>query len=361
MMRRLISALVTVLGCVGCAGGGGSEPGGSAGGSAGNNPGAGGSQTTAGSGGSQTTGGAGTGGTLSTAGSGGTVTSGGQGGSAQGGQGGTLAAGADGGAHVATWVPPYRVPEAKQQLAADFGGLGMADGLSFLALQFWLANGASTTLDVNVSEEDISWFRDWAHQHGVKILLCIHNNTGDWNWPQAVSSFRDNRDAFVSHVLSEVAARDFDGVDVDFEGIVDATADEAEAYRLMIEALSSGLHPQGKVLTVDSFHGMWNAPNWNWWPNLLPLVDGITSMGYEQSGLDVDYPTLVEHAAAAPEKLMIGVPGYQGTWLGHSVTEHLDWIVQQGQVGTAIWDASLSAAEWQQRSVWEQLGAIKAR
>ena len=314
---------------------------------------------TAGSGGSPSTAGAGAGG-APVAGSGGTVASGGQAGG-QGGQGGTPVVGGDGGAHVASWVPPYRVQEAKQQLAADFGGIGMADGLSFLALQFWLANGSTTTLDPTVSEEDVAWFRDWAHQHGVKILLCIHNNTGDWNWPQAVGVFRDNRDAFVSHVLSEVAARDFDGVDVDFEGIVDATADEAEAYRLFIEALSNGLHPQGKVLTVDSFHGMWNAPNWNWWPDLLPLVDGITSMGYEQSGLDLDYQTLVDHAAAAPEKLMIGVPGYQGTWQNHTVTEHLDWIIQQGQVGTAIWDASLTAAEWQQSSVWQQLKTIKQR
>jgi hypothetical protein len=307
-----------------------------------------------GAGGTLSTAGAGSGGTsMAAAGSGGTV--------ASGGQGGTPVNGEDAGAHVASWVPPYHVQEAKQQLSASFDGLTMADGLSFLALQFWLANGSSTILDSTVSEEDVAWFRDWAHQHGVKILLCVHNNTGDWNWPVAVSSFRDNRDAFAAHLLSEVAARDFDGVDVDFEGIVDATADDQEAYRLMIEALSNGLHPLGKVLTVDSFHGQWNAPNWNWWPGLLPLVDGITSMGYEQSSLDFDYATLVEHAAAAPQKLMIGVPGYHGTWMGHTVTEQLEWIVQQGVVGTSIWDASLGAVEWQQRSVWEQLQVIKSR
>ena len=40
------------------------------------------------------------------------------------------------------------------------------------------------------------------------------------------------------------------------------------------------------------------------------IVDGITSMGYEQSGLDTDYPQLVAHAAVAPKKLMIGVPSH---------------------------------------------------
>ncbi len=87
----------------------------------------------------------------------------------------------------------------------------------------------------------------------------------------------------------------------------------------------------GKLLTLDSVHGQWNAPNWSWWPDLLPLVDGITSMGYEQSGRGVDYQELVDLAAVAPQKLMIGVPSYHGTWLGHGVSDQLGWLVQQGR------------------------------
>lgn len=277
------------------------------------------------------------------------------------GQGGAPPSGSgDSGAHVISWVPPYHIVEAKQQLSASFEGTAMADGLSFLALQFWLTDGGTARLH-QVTEGDVTWFHDWAHQHGVKILLCVHNNTGDWNWPEAVRAFKDNRDAFAQSLISQVASRDFDGVDLDLEGIVEASADDQQAYKQLVQTLSSALHPLGKVLTMDSFHGKWNAPNWNWWPDLLPLVDGITSMGYEQSGMGVDYQDLVDHASAAPQKLMIGVPGYQGTWLNHTVTEQLGWIVQQGKIGTAIWDASLAAPEWRQRSVWEQLKVIKAR
>jgi hypothetical protein len=43
------------------------------------------------------------------------------------------------------------------------------------------------------------------------------------------------------------------------------------------------------------------------------------------------------------------------------VTEQLGWLLQQGQVGTAIWDAALMAPEWRQRAVWDQLKQIKAR
>jgi len=158
-----------------------------------------------------------------------------------------------------------------------------------------------------------------------------------------------------------VAARDFDGVDLDLEGIVEATADDQQAYRQLAQTLANALHPLGKFVTMDSFHGQWNAPNWNWWPELLPIVDGITSMGYEQSGMGVDYQTLIDHAAVAPQKLMIGVPSYKGSWQNNTVGEQLGWLVQRGRVGTAIWDASLTALEWREKSVWDQLKAIKAR
>jgi hypothetical protein len=276
------------------------------------------------------------------------------------GSGGAPVVGTETGAQVMTWVPTYRIAESKQQLAASFDGVAVAAGLSYVGLQFWLTAGPATQLK-DASEADVTWFQDWGRQHGVKVLMCVHNHDGDWNWPEAVRSFRDNRAAFAAHLLSEVARRNLDGVDLDLEGIVDATAEEADAYRQLVQLLSDGLHPLGKVLTVDSFHGQWNAPNWNWWPDLLPLVDGITSMGYEQSGMDVDYATLVEHAAVAPHKLMIGVPSYQGVWQGRSVTEQLGWLVQQGQVGTSIWDASLMAVEWRQRGVWEQLRTIETR
>lgn len=266
----------------------------------------------------------------------------------------------DGKSHVITWVPPYHVREAKQQLAASFGGTGMADGLSYLALQFWITNGPATRLD-QVTEADITWFHDWARQHGVKLLLCVDNNTGDWDWPAAVSAFKDNRDAFAQHLVSQVTTRDFDGVDLDLEGIIAPTDDDQQSYRQFVQTLTGALHTLGKVVTLDSFYAQYNAPNWDWWPDLLPLVDGITSMGYEQSGLDVDYQKLVDHAAVAPSKLMIGVPSYQGTWQNHTVTEQLAWLVNQGQVGTAIWDASLMAAEWRQGSVWSQLQSIKSR
>jgi hypothetical protein len=265
------------------------------------------------------------------------------------------------GAQVLTWVPSYRISESKQRLSAMYGNLSAADGLSRVALQFWVTNGGSVNLS-GVNEADVTWFHDWARQHGVQILLCVTNFVGtDWNWGEAQRSFKDNGPAVAASIVSEIAKRDFDGVDIDFEGIVEPTAEDQTAYTQLAKNLAAALHPLGKVVTIDSFYAQYNAPNWNWWPDLLPVVDGITSMGYEKSGLSADYQALTDHAMPSPEKLTLGVPSTQDTWLGNTVNEQLAWIIKQGQIGVGIWDASFHTAGWQTQDTWAQLKAIKAR
>jgi hypothetical protein len=352
-MLTLMSACSSYGGAsTGAAGGGDPSTGGSGNGVAGNTPGAGGSSA------SQAGAPSSSGGTPS--GAGGSPVVGGGGSTALGGAGGSSTI-PSAGAQVLTWVPPYHISESKQRLSAMFGNLSAADGLSRLALQFWITNGGALKLD-SVSEADVTWFHDWARQHGVQILLCVDNNVaGNWNWGEAQRSFKDNGPAFVASIVSEIMKRDFDGVDIDLEGIVNPAADDQTAYTQLTKNLAAALHPLGKVVTIDSFYAQYNAPNWNWWPDLLPVVDGITSMGYEQSGMAVDYQALTDHAMPSPEKLTLGVPSYQDTWKGNTVTEQLAWIVKQGQIGVGIWDASFSTAGWQTQDTWAQLKTIKAR
>ncbi|HEX2871381.1 MAG TPA: hypothetical protein VHP33_09000 [Polyangiaceae bacterium] len=92
---------------------------------------------------------------------------------------------------------------------------------------------------------------------------------------------------------------------------------DRQSYLAFVQTLSSKLRPLGKTLTLDSFHSKWNAPNWDWWPALLPLVDGITSMGYETSGMGVDYQELVDHAALAPSCALASLGIRSGRPLHH--------------------------------------------
>ena len=60
-------------------------------------------------------------------------------------------------ANVMAWVPPYDVSRAWTNLNADFGGVGMKDGLTHLALQFWLpTTSGGVAKDTKYPSHDIT-------------------------------------------------------------------------------------------------------------------------------------------------------------------------------------------------------------
>lgn len=268
---------------------------------------------------------------------------------------------------VISWVAPYRVEESKAMLQKDFGGVGMKDGLTWLALQFWITNGPDLVQDGNVAgpgfDDKVQWFRDWGHAHGVKVTLCVTDYVGDWNWPEARRSFLSNRSAFVKSLEAEVDRLDLDGVELDLEGLVEATAEDGTGFAAFAAELAAAMHAKGRTVTVASFAAQWNAPNWTWWPDLMRSVDGVTSMGYEAAGRNsthgFNYADQEKHAAP-PEKLMIGMPGSMASWEGNTVAEQLDWVLQDGKVGVGIWDCSLADAAWRTPAVWKTLSRIRA-
>jgi hypothetical protein len=57
-----------------------------------------------------------------------------------------------------------------------------------------------------------------------------------------------------------------DGVDIDLEGPGSYEGDKA-AYISFCTDLKKALGT--KVLTIETFAAQYNAPNWNWWAELL--------------------------------------------------------------------------------------------
>jgi hypothetical protein len=267
-------------------------------------------------------------------------------------------------ANVITWVPPYSIPECKNTLEADFGGIGMKDGLTHLALQFWVPNGpevAKIQVYGNISDDDIIWFRDWGRQHDIKVMLCIFNAENGWDWDLGVNSFVNNQDDFVASVLAEIDRLELDGAEIDIEG-PGAGNEYQDEFHTFCTRLADSLHPQGKHVTVASFAYIWNAPNSDWWPGLMEVVDGITSMGYDEIGRNADgwasYAGQKE-LAPNPSKLMIGMMGGNNSWQGNNALEQLDWVVEDGECGVAIWDAALGGSLWESAEAWEKLALIK--
>lgn len=270
---------------------------------------------------------------------------------------------------VMTWVPPYAVVQCKARLTTSFDGVGMKDALTHLGLQFWkpTTNGglAFAGRSNEVSDAVIGELRDWGHSNGVRVLLCVYNAVaGKWDWSLARAGFAENPDKFSNALLTEVQRLQLDGVDIDLEGNGLQEADK-EAFVAFVRNLSKALYAQNRHLTVDTFSYKWNAPNQTWWKDLLPHVDALTTMGYQEIGADApEWRSYAAQKAAAGDhaaKLMIGLPSGRGEWHGNGVTEQLEWLKADGQVGVSFWDAQVRSAAWQKPEVWKTLGEIRGR
>ena len=265
---------------------------------------------------------------------------------------------------VTTWVPPYGIARAKARLTDP--AIGMGDALTHLALQFWVPTAEGDVVLVkhpDVTDAAVSELRDWAHANGVRAMLCVYNAGGrTWDWSLARSAFDTHRAKFVRSLVAEVDRLGLDGVDVDLEGGGSFPQDKA-AFVSFIAELSAALHARGKHLSVDTFAYRWNAPNQTWWPELLPLVDALTTMGYHETGANADgwrsYAAQREAAGDHAAKLQIGMPSGKDQWLGKAAREHLEWVRRDGTVGVAIWDAQLRTEAWRSPELWRVLREIR--
>jgi hypothetical protein len=162
--------------------------------------------------------------------------------------------------------------------------------------------------------------------------------------------------------MNEVERLQLVGVDCDLEGNGSLNTDK-DAFVVFIQKLSARLRARGKHLTVDTFSYHWNAPNQTWWKELLPHVNALTTMGYEEIGAKApEWRSYAFQKAAAGEqaaKLMIGLPSGRNEWRGNGVMEHLQWLKADGQVGVSFWDAQVRAENWRKAEVWQILGEIR--
>lgn len=159
-----------------------------------------------------------------------------------------------------------------------------------------------------------------AHQAGVKVLVSVAGGvipacSGDWAQLLQPAS----RAQLVDNLLQFVSDFNLDGIDIDIEGVLLTTIDEAGNYTPFIQALRSGL-ADGKLLTAATASyvgGM--VPE-----SSLPYFDFVTLMSYDSIGpswgvagsehssfaqaqADV---SLWQSRGLTKDKLVLGVPFY---------------------------------------------------
>lgn len=267
---------------------------------------------------------------------------------------------------VMTWIPPYDVAKCRARLQQDVDGLGPKDAFTHLGLQFWVPTregGVEKAPRYKTSDATIAEIRDWAHQNHIRLMLCVYNYVDKWDWPLAQAAFAEHREEFAQALVAEMERLGLDGIDIDLEGNGDFRTSK-EPYLAFIRDLSTRVHALHKQVTVDSFADTWNAPNRTWWPELFPLVDAVNSMGYEYIGVHAtEWRAYAAQKAAAGDnaaKLLIGMPGAKDQWQGNTAAEHMEWILNDGQVGISIWDASFSAPYWHTPEAWKGLARMRA-
>jgi hypothetical protein len=275
---------------------------------------------------------------------------------------------------VMTWVAPYAVATSKGRLSESFAGIGMKDGLTDLALQFWEPSADGRTVvraqrGGDVSDAVVGELRDWGRAHGVRVLLCVYNynpKTESWDWPWARAAFATHPAPFIDSLVAEMERLDLDGIDLDLEGN-GPHEDDKQAYLRFVQELSTRLREKGKRLTLDTFAYVWHAPNQGWWSELFPLVDGINSMGYEEIGAGAGGGNEAWRSFAAQEvasgphvdKLMLGMPSYKNDWQGKPALEQLRWLRDRGRAGMSLWDSQLEGSAWRTHEAWATVANIR--
>lgn len=292
-----------------------------------------------------------------------------------------------------SWIPPYAVPQCQKSM--DSLPL-VGQGLSHLGLQFWnpTATGGLRLAPIHadgtpIDTIEIREIRQWSKTHGIKLLLTVYNTAQTmprWDWKLARAAFVDHQDSFVESLIREMDLWELDGIDIDLEGEGHLDSDRNH-FKNFVSKLSARLKPQGKILSINSFHSpCFNAPNMSWWSDWKGMVDQIQSMGYmdlyegsEEAFWDRWYHRCEGGAAifkyswqhnygrnsGFDGKVLMGMPTWVDRWgsggAGPRAIDHLNEIRAVNVDGIALWDLQLIGPAWRSDSLWRELIDYKAQ
>jgi spore germination protein YaaH len=169
---------------------------------------------------------------------------------------------------------------------------------------------------------------DTAHAAGVLVLPSITNGF-DPDRTGYVLRNAERRSDFVERIISEVEKYNYDGVDIDFEGMMSS---EREVFSAFIRELADGLHQRGGTLAI-AIHartsdggGAAGAQAQDWYA-IGQAVDRFRIMTYDYhwsgGGPGPVAPIywvqeVMEYAKTKvdPSKIVVGVPFYGYDWVG---------------------------------------------
>ena len=228
------------------------------------------------------------------------------------------------GRYIAAWLPPSFSAGARASFEAN---KDILDEIS----PFWYGTDASGRLYGTRNDELVQL----AHDNNILVIPSIHN-VGDYASVVQVISNRQLRTRHVQNIVDEVLARNYDGIDIDYESLDSGLR---SPYTAFVVDLAEALHAQGKLLTVavhakaSDYGGLGAYQDWK---AIGEHVDRLRIMTYDYhwrgGGPGPVAPLywvreVADYAASVvnPRKIVIGVPFYGYDWGPGGGAQALRW------------------------------------
>ena len=270
---------------------------------------------------------------------------------------------------IGAWLPYWQGQPGAQDIAIH---LESFDEIS--PFSYEISSGGLITDDLQIGSGKWDSYFSALHSGGVKIIPTIAYF--DAQGIYTLLSNAKTRQAAEDTIAQLVQGRNFDGIDIDFEGMSPVTR---PYYSLFIQGLAVRLHPQGELLTCtvvprtppDSLYV--NPPANIVYPEnyivLNQYCDEVRLMAYDQEGVDLKLDAtkggngtlyapvadpdwvkkLVVFAlqSISPKKIMLGVPTYgyeyEVSWTNNQTTyqrvrafDYFDAMARATSTGAAV-------------------------
>ncbi len=228
------------------------------------------------------------------------------------------------GRYIAAWFPPSFSGGARASFEVN---KDMFDEIS----PFWYSTDANGQLYGNRNDELVVL----AHENNILVLPSIHNVS---NYDVVVEIIQDPqmRSRHVQNIVDEVLARNYDGIDIDYESL---DVSLREPFSAFIKELSEALHAHGKLLSVavhGKDHDYGGLGGFQDWKTIGQYADRLRIMTYDYhwrgGGPGPVAPlywvqSVAEYAVSVvdPSKVFIGVPFYGYDWPPQGTARGLPW------------------------------------
>ncbi|NTV62076.1 MAG: glycoside hydrolase [Oscillochloris sp.] len=218
------------------------------------------------------------------------------------------------GRYIAVWLPPDFSGGARESFEAN---KDIIDDVS----PFWYSTDSTGRIYGTRNDELVQV----AHASNVRVIPSIHNVTS--NPDTVVSVLRDpqRRALHIQNIVDEVLARNYDGIDIDYEALDSSLRDDFSAF---IRDLATALHANNRLLTVavhakaSDYGGLGGFQDW---AEIGKHVDQMRIMTYDyhwRGGSPgpvapaywISSVTEYARSVVDPAKVLLGVHFYGYDW-----------------------------------------------